>query len=423
MNNMNILLITDDFFPWKGGISQHLTSLCKMFNKKNHTLFVFNPCYKNKKNIFDVIDKSDYGIKDFFFQKGKFYLLFAYILWNILIDYRTKLSHRIKIILYAIKNPGFFIKITLNLINVLPICKKIKYDLIFAGAADYPLHLSYILSRIFNKKLIVFGHGNDFLFTKSFFPTTYLLRNSDGIINATNVISDYMREIHRISEIKPKIIPHGLILNEYEIKESKKELRGELDILDDEFVILCVGKFVPRKNFDLILKAIKLIKDLIPNIKIKCFLIGFGPETDNLKKLVNELAISNCTEFLGKVGDLTRNKYYKLSDIFIMPSVKLKNSIEGFGIVFLEANYYNLPTIGAYSGGIVEAVEHNKSGLLVKPNDVNDLKDKILYLYKNKEIRERMGAYGHKRVVKKYNWNYIIDEYINYFKEIIIKDI
>jgi len=417
---MNILLITDEFFPYMGGISKHLTNLCRMFDKKKNTLFVFNPCYKNNKNIFDVIDKSAYRIKDFFHQNVEFYLIFVYVLWKILIDRRTNLAERLKIIIFTlIKYPGRFVKVTLNIIKIFPICKNIKFDLIFAGAANYPLELSYVLSRIFNKKLVVATHGNDFLIKTSNSLTTYLLKNSDGIIIGTKTIRNYLHKIHNIEREKTKIIPYGLILDEYEILETKKQLRRNLNLSDDEFIIICVGKHVPRKNFDLILKAIKIMKESDRNIKIRCFMIGKGGETPYLKRVVNELEISNCIEFLGKVEDYTRNKYYKLSDIFVMPSVKLKNSIEGFGIVFLEASYYNLPSIGAYSGGVVEAIQNNKTGLLINPNNAADLKEKILFLFKNKEIREQMGTYAHKRVIDEYNWANIIVEYLNYFKEII----
>ena len=114
-----------------------------------------------------------------------------------------------------------------------------------------------------------------------------------------------------------------------------------------------------------------------------------------------------------------KKKYLKASDVFIMPSIAIKKSIEGFGIVFLEANFYKLPVIGTISGGITEAIENYKSGLLIKQNDLYGLIDAIIYLYENEEERKRMGEYGYNRVLNNYNWELLIDKYIQLFKEII----
>ena len=102
-----------------------------------------------------------------------------------------------------------------------------------------------------------------------------------------------------------------------------------------------------------------------------------------------------------------------------MPSSSEKESIEGFGIVFLEASYYELPVIGSFSGGIVEAIVNNKTGFLIKPNNLDDLVEKILYLYNNPEIRAKMGRDGHNRVVQEFNSERIYQDYMNSFLKFI----
>ena len=87
-----------------------------------------------------------------------------------------------------------------------------------------------------------------------------------------------------------------------------------------------------------------------------------------------------------------------------MPSITTNDSIEGFGLVFLEANYYKVPVIGSYSGGIRDAVKNGKSGLLVKPNNLEDLIEKMLYLFDKEEIRTEMGKNGYNRVINEFLW-------------------
>ena len=82
----------------------------------------------------------------------------------------------------------------------------------------------------------------------------------------------------------------------------------------------------------------------------------------------------------------------------------------------MEANYYKVPVIGTATGGIVAAIVDGETGLFIKPNDLNDLVEKILYLYENEDVRKKMGEKGHDRVINEYSWQKIVDDYIRVFK-------
>lgn len=203
------------------------------------------------------------------------------------------------------------------------------------------------------------------------------------------------------------------------MKESKEELRKEFNIPKSQIVLLSVGRHVPRKNFDLVIKAIKKIKDIKPELDLIYYLIGEGSETHSLKALTRQLNLKHEVIFLGSPDNEKRNKFYKLSDIFLMPIGIKKLDIEGFGIVFLEANYFKVPVIGTSIGGANEAIINGETGLLVKPNDLNDLVEKIIYLIDNEDKRKEMGEKGYERVVEEYSWNKIIEDYINIFEDLI----
>ena len=222
--------------------------------------------------------------------------------------------------------------------------------------------------------------------------------------------------MHHLNENQLEIIFVGLDLEELEVKKSKKELRKEFNIPEDQFVLLSVGRHVPRKKFDLVIKAVNEIKKLKPSLNIKYILIGDGQETLYLKNLTKQFNLESQIEFLGSCDLEKRNKFYKLSDIFLMPVETKENNIEGFGIVFLEANFYKVPVIGTATGGVVEAIVDGETGLLIKPNDLNDLVEKILYLYENENVRKKMGEKGHNRAINEYSWQKIVDDYIRVFK-------
>jgi len=414
---MNILLITDDFYPNFGGVANVLWNLHKSFQNKEHKLFLFNP-YSKCENVYKGVIKKNYELKNlaYFLKKREFYYYVIYSFWNVIRDKRTPFSHRLKILMFLIFKPKILMKVIENVSNLLPPLKKLNFDIIVGGNSGWILSLVFILSRIFNKKLISIAYGNDFLIRNPLSLKTFYFKNTDKIIVINRQMKQIIKQIHHLNENQLEIIFVGLDLKELEVKQSKKELRKEFNIPENQFVLLSVGRHVSRKKFDLVIKAVDKIKKLKLSLDIKYILIGDGQETQYLKNLTNQLNLENHVEFLGSCDLEKRNKFYKLSDIFLMPVETKVNSIEGFGIVFLEANYYKVPAIGTATGGIVEAIVDGETGLLIKPNDLNDLVEKILYLYENENVRKKMGEKGHYRAINEFSWQKIVDDYIRVFK-------
>jgi len=414
---MNIVLITDDFYPNFGGVANVLWNLYKYFQNKEHKLLIFNP-YSKLENVYNAIIKNNYELKDLgcFLGEREFYYHVIYSFWNIIRDKRTPFSHRLKILMFLILKPKILMKVIKNISNLLPYLKKINFDIIVGGNSGWIFSLVYILSRIFDKKLISIAYGNDFLIRNPLSLKTYYFRNTDKIIVINNQMKQIIKKMHHLCEDQLEIIFVGLDLKELDVKKSKKELRKEFSIPENQFVLLSVGRHVPRKKFDLVIKAVSEIKKLKPALNIKYVLIGDGQKTQYLKNLTKQLNLESQIEFLGSCDLEKRNKFYKLSDIFLMPVETTINRIEGFGIVFLEVNYYNVPVIGTATGGILEAIVDGETGLLIKTNDLNDLVEKILYLYENENVRKKMGEKGHNRVINEYSWQKIVDDYIRVFE-------
>jgi len=415
---MRIALITDAFYPLKGGISHHLNSLCKAFKNKNHKLYVFNPYYKSDR-IFDNLIVS---VKHLKINKQFFYYLF--ISMNKLIrDKNTPLKDKLKILFNLWINPRNLGIVINNIIKIIPYLKKLNVDVIVGGFPSKTLPLIFFLSKILNKRAISFTYGNDFLkkklLEKTFHLKTIYFKNIDKVIVLGNTTKFFFQRIHDINEDKIEIFPLAIFPEAYAVKESRAELRKKYNITDKTFLILSVGWHVPRKKFDLVIKAIKVIKERRPRLDIKYFSIGQGSSTKYLKNLTKELELEDTIKFFGECENTIRNELFKLSDIFVMPSITTNDSIEGFGLVFLEANYFKVPVIGSYSGGIRDAVINGKTGLLVKPNNLEDLIEKILYLYDNEEIRIEMGKHGYTRVINEFLWEKRYYDFINILQKVI----
>ncbi|MFX1500827.1 MAG: glycosyltransferase family 4 protein [Promethearchaeota archaeon] len=418
---MKVALMFYGNLPEQGGVGQNLECLIKTFKTKKEKLFFFNPFYKNS-NTINILRRTKIGIPNILLDlvKRQSLRLFLTFTCKLIREKRTSFTDKLRILLYLIIKPKILNNSINNIIKIYPHLKRINFDIFLGGTATADvLVICFILSRIFNKRIISLAYGNEFLVHTRYSLRTVFFQNIDLLILGTQTLKEIIKNVHHLSEKRLKVIHYGLIPHEYVISQSKEELRKEFRIPIDTFVLLSVGRHVSRKKFDLVIKAIEIIKKQEPEINIRYFLIGEGEETKNLRNLVKSLNLEDVIKFLGYVDKDIRNKFYKLSDIFLMPSIVEPESIEGFGIVFLEANYFKLPVIGTYSGGIVEAIKDNETGLLVEENSIDDLVNKIYFLYKNKEIRKNMGEKGWQRVIESFNWDYLANEYINAFKDLI----
>jgi len=419
---MKICLLASEFYPSYGGVGRTFTFMCKAFKDVNEKLFIFNSSYRGK-NIFDILDSfPDYNLKDLLLllkNRTHFYY-FLISIWKIITAKQIKFYSRLNMLLLLINRPKILIKLIKNLTSVYPMLKKIKPDLIYGSSCgNTELPLGFVLSRLLKKKFICSAHGTDFLVRYHYSFKTHYLKALDKIIVHSDRLKDLIKKINHLDDKQLEIIPPGLYLPNYDINQEKDQIRQELNIQADDFVLISVGRHVPRKNFQIVIEAVKQIKKKLPKSQIKYFLIGKGEETQKLKNLVKNYHLQSEVIFPGAVNDNMKNKYLKASDVFIMPSISLSISIEGFGLVYLEANIYKLPVIGTITGGISEAIEHGKSGLLIKPNDLGGLIDAITHLYDHSEERIRMGEYGYKRVLNNYDWESIKKVYVKLFQELI----
>jgi len=119
---------------------------------------------------------------------------------------------------------------------------------------------------------------------------------------------------------------------------------------------------------------------------------------------VGEWSLNDVVRFVGFVPDDDLPSYYNLADLYVMPNSEENGDIEGFGMVFLEANACGIPVIGGRSGGAAEAVLHGKTGMLVDPHDAGELASAIGMLIDNRSKRQELGAFGLSRARREFSW-------------------
>ena len=209
-----------------------------------------------------------------------------------------------------------------------------------------------------------------------------------------------------LSEKKIQIIHPGC---NYPIKTDVKSFDKAKDLYRNCFPkLLQWPDLTKRKSHQNILMTIKNLKPRFPNIKY--ISIGDGEEMQNLKNLKNELGLGNEVIFLKDTTELLKVALLEQADLFLMPSVIYKKSVEGFGISFIEAAAYGTGSIGGIMGGASDAIQNGVSGYLCDGDDLNSIYETIVKFFDNENFKQL----GKNALIfsKNFNWDKIIKKYI-----------
>jgi len=267
-------------------------------------------------------------------------------------------------------------------------------------------YIAYRLSK--HKKLkiryIAYLHGLDILKAqenpRKKQMVIKILQSASGIVTNSEYTRGLVRELG---------IPDNKVLVVYPCPANRppKTTVETYDVLSkyglgNKRVILSVGRLVKRKGVDKVIEALPKLYEGFKDIMY--VIVGDGPELGNLAKRVQELGMQNIVRFVGEVSNDDLIKFYTIAELFIMPSRKIGSDVEGFGTVYLEANLFGLPVIGGDSGGVPEAIIHERTGLLVDGENENQIYEAMRDLLSNKDWAQTLGQNGKVRAENDFQW-------------------
>ena len=258
-----------------------------------------------------------------------------------------------------------------------------------------------------NKKKICLIHSKEINHKKGSWLNKRVLKvlnNIEYVVANSNFTKNLAIDLGVLSEkiivINPGIdpvykVPQDLMKKAEDIFGAKKNR------------LITVSRFDKRKNHEKVIMALRNLKEIYPDIIYLC--IGYGDEEENIKKLVEQLNLGNQVIFLKNISNDLKNALVASSNIFIMPSIIDKKSIEGFGIAFVEAAQFGVPSIGGKDGGASDAIIHEKTGLICDGNSLEDISASVDTLLKDRKYKE----YGKlaKENSKNFYWDKIIENY------------
>lgn len=298
-----------------------------------------------------------------------------------------------------------------------------NYDVIhlhypFFGGSE----IIYFLEKIKDLKIVVTYHmdvvGSGGMVSKFFnWHTEHVLpRILDSADRVIVTSWDYARS----SAIKDRIIvnpdkfvaiPCGVNHLLFKPRFRDKSIIEKYELLDKN-VILFVGGLDKAHYFKGVNVLIQAIKQLASRNDFIVLIVGDGDLRSSYESLVETLGLGNKIRFTGYVSDNMLPKFYSVADVFVLPSI---DKSEAFGIVSLEAMASSVPVIAADLPGVRSVVDKMKTGLLVKPGDVDNLANMITFVLKNPKLAKRMGKAGREKVIQQYTWEkvgYMLDNVI-----------
>lgn len=259
---------------------------------------------------------------------------------------------------------------------------------------------AYIATRMTGRVFITTAHG--------YYKKHFLSRAMGWgklVIVPSNIIAKHMADDFGVPNERLRLIPRGVDLSKFKLIDLNTRS-------SNAFTIGMVSRITPLKGHADFIKAISLLYRKIPGMK--ALIVGSSPKDkykEDLDLLVRRLGLGNVVDFTGPCEDIP--SMMKRLDCLVSATI----TPEAFGRSIIEAQASGVPVVSTRVGGVVDIIEDNITGLFCNALDPRDMADKILKLYQDKALRERLSGEGRKRVEDKFNLELMMTKTIGVYEE------
>jgi D-inositol-3-phosphate glycosyltransferase len=245
-----------------------------------------------------------------------------------------------------------------------------------------------------------------------------LVQESDRVIAECPQDADDLVRLYQASSERIATVPCGVDLQEF-FPASRSEARRALGLADDEFVILQLGRMVPRKGVENVIRSLAFMPQ---HVKARLVVVGGEsadpddgktPEIARLRGIARECGVSERVSFTGQRQREHLHCFYNACDVFVTTPW-----YEPFGITPLEAMACARPVVGSDVGGIKHSVVDGSTGFLVPPRDPQALADRLLRLHDDPQLAETLGRNGLRRVRTQFTWDLVARDLADVYDEV-----
>jgi glycosyltransferase involved in cell wall biosynthesis len=230
--------------------------------------------------------------------------------------------------------------------------------------------------------------------------TRRIWAKANKVVSLSEALADIARNTS--PEIEYSVIPNGIDEIHFLPPDSREQV--------PQLRLVTVARLLERKGIEVIIEACAKPEPL----SIELTIVGTGPYEEKLRKRVHEMGIGDRVRFTGYVSNDELPTLYQKMDAFVLPS-----ETESFGLVFTEAMSCELPILASNVGGIPETVRHGVDGLLCPPGRPDLLRANIESMIQNRDDRIEMGKSGRRRILDKYTWQKVAEQYLETYKSVL----
>ena len=295
------------------------------------------------------------------------------------------------------------------------ICESKNVEAIYA---DSWKSIEYL--KKYRKKILVLAHGTEIpkqywtvMLDLMRFKKNRIMKSYKGVFKIlanSSYTKDLMQASLKIDTNLIQIVHPGIdVYDDFITEEDKKNVTNIIG--KNSPVITTLARVEERKGHTFILNALPEIKEKFP--KVLYLIAGKGPYLETIKQITKKMNLESNVKFLGWITEPEKSLILKQSDLFVMTPTTVGESVEGFGMAYIDASFHGVASIGSDSGGVSDAILDNETGIICESGNQKMITDKILHLLENKKLRESMGATGKLRAKKNYAWDKKIIEYLD----------
>jgi glycosyltransferase involved in cell wall biosynthesis len=220
------------------------------------------------------------------------------------------------------------------------------------------------------------------------------IRRAQFVVTCTEFNRDYLLRVAGYDAPVFRVY-HG---NDLQLFKPPSATSGN----DSRPVILSIGRFVPKKGFPVLVRALHQLQR--KGLRFHCYIIGGGPLKSDLEKQVADLGLRECVELRPQMSQTELFSYYRQADIFALAcEVQNDGDRDGIPNVLVEAMAMGIPVVSTSISGIPELIENGINGLLVTEKDPSTLAEAIATLLRQPEVARRLGMAGRAKVERDFD--------------------
>ena len=230
------------------------------------------------------------------------------------------------------------------------------------------------------------------------------------IIACSRFMAAQIREVFQTPADKIEVIPNGVDippLDAFDRANFRSHYAG-----NNEKIALHVGRLVAEKGIDILLQAVPMTLEVVPEIKF--VIVGTGPALQYARDYAAAQEWGDKVFFTGFVSEEVRNRLYQVADVALFPSL-----YEPFGIVALEAMGFRVPVVASNTGGLVEVIDRHETGVLVEAGSSDSLAWGVAHVLEQPQLSCARAKTAYARVVADFNWEVIADKTIAAYERLL----